>query len=173
MIVLGIDPGLSNTGWGVVETRGSLSRARAYGDIHTSSTDAIDVRLGIIFREVRAVIERYDPGAVAVEKVFFGQNSRSAIATAQARGAALAACAELGRSVGEYSPAEIKQAVTGVGSADKRQMTFMMRTLLALDHDPKPDHAADALAAALCYAHTAQSGAAIAARGQGVERNRP
>ncbi len=153
MVILGIDPGLAHTGWGVVETRGSLCRARAYGCIETDSATPVDARLGAIFREIARVISRYEPSAVAIEKIYFGQNAKSAIATAQARGAALAACSVAGCPVGEYAPAEIKQSVTGAGSADKFQMTFMVRRLLALDHDPRPDHAADALAAAICHAH--------------------
>lgn len=157
MIVLGIDPGLAHTGWGVVERRGNLCRAHAYGDVATDAKEALDGRLGCIFREITQVIGEFLPDAVAIEKVFFGVNTQSAIATAQARGAALAACSIAGCPVGEYAPTEIKIAVTGVGSADKRQMIFMIRRLLDLDHDPTPDHAADALAAAVCHAHLSRT----------------
>ena len=162
MIILGIDPGLAHTGWGVVETRGSLVRARAYGCIASSADEPIDMRLGRIFREISQVIEAYGPTDLAIEKIFFGQNARSAIPTAQARGAAIAACAASGLTVGEYSPAEIKQAIVGTGAAEKEQVTYMVRHVLALDHDPKPDHAADALAAAVCHAHLARSKAMAA-----------
>ena len=94
---------------------------------------------------------------MAVESIYFGANTRSAIWTAHARGAAIAACAAAGVEVGEYTPMQIKQAVVGTGSADKHQVTFMVRELLALDHDTKPDHCADALAAAVCHAHVARS----------------
>ena len=98
MIILGIDPGLAHTGWGVVETRGSLVRARAYGCIASSADEPIDMRLGRIFREISQVIEAYGPTDLAIEKIFFGQNARSAIPTAQARGAAIAACAASGQT---------------------------------------------------------------------------
>ena len=153
MIILGIDPGLANTGWGSVETRGSLCRARAYGCVTTSSHDPIQERLGKIFNEISDAIERFGPTQLAIEKIFFGDNARSAISTAQARGAAIVACAQAGLEVGEYTPMQIKQAVVGTGGADKRQVIYMVRNVLALDHDPRPDHAADALAAAVCQAN--------------------
>ena len=157
MVILGVDPGLANTGWGVIETRGSVARARAYGCVSTASDEKIDARLGKITSELHRVIEAYEPAELAIENVYFARNERSAIATAQARGAAIVACSERGLEVGEYTPMQIKQAVTGTGTADKDQVTFMVRRLLALDHDPSPDHAADALAAALCHAHTQSS----------------
>ena len=153
MVILGIDPGLANTGWGVVETRGSVCRARAYGCVSTSSSESIDRRLGKIYEGIANAIETYAPSQLAIEKIFFGENSRSALATAHARGAALVAAAEAGLELGEYTPMQIKQAVVGTGSADKRQDIFMVRSILALDHDPRPDHCADALAAAICHAN--------------------
>ena len=153
MVILGIDPGLANTGWGVVETRGPLCRTRAYGCVTTSSKESISERLGKIYEEIRGAIERFGPTQLAIEKVFFGENVRSAIATAQARGAAIVACSQAGLEVGEYTPMQIKQAVVGTGSADKRQVIYMVRNVLALDHDPRPDHCADALAAAVCHAN--------------------
>ena len=153
MIILGIDPGLAHTGWGVVETRGPVCRARAYGCVTTRSSQSIDQRLGLIYDEVARVIEAYHPTHLAIEKIFFGENVRSAIATAQARGVAIVACANAGLTVGEYTPMQIKQAVVGTGAADKYQVIYMVRNILALDHDPHPDHAADALAAAVCHAN--------------------
>jgi crossover junction endodeoxyribonuclease RuvC len=153
VIILGIDPGLANTGWGVVETRGALCRARAYGCVSTAASESIDQRLGRIFAEVARAIETYHPTQLAIEKIFFGDNTRSALATAQARGAAIVACAQAGLEVGEYTPMQIKQAIVGTGAADKRQVIYMVRNVLALDHDPRPDHAADALAAAVCHAN--------------------
>lgn len=151
MVVLGIDPGLANTGWGVVETKGPMLRARAYGCVTTRANEPIDQRLGRIFREVGEVISRYRPTELSVENVYFGENTKSAIATAQARGVAIVACSAAGLRVGEYTPMQIKQAVVGTGAANKRQVTYMVRNILALDHDPRPDHAADALAAAVCH----------------------
>ena len=95
----------------------------------------------------------YHPQEAAIEGIYFGVNVRSAIPTAHARGAAMVACSLCGVEVGEYTPMQIKQAVVGTGSADKYQVTYMVRTLLHLDHDPKPDHAADALACAICHAN--------------------
>lgn len=153
MIILGIDPGLAHTGWGVIETRGNLCRARAYGCVTTKASEPIDQRLGRIFDDLSETIELYHPTQLAIEKIFFGENSRSAIATAHARGVAIVACAQNGLALGEYTPMQIKQAVVGTGSADKYQVIFMVRTILGLDHDPRPDHCADALAAAICHAH--------------------
>ena len=157
MIILGIDPGLAHTGWGVIETRGSVCRARAYGCVTTRSSEPIDQRLGTIYDEVARVIEAYRPTHLAIEKIFFGENVRSAIATAQARGVAIVACARAGLEVGEYTPMQIKQAVVGMGGADKYQVIYMVRHVLALDHDPHPDHAADALAAAICHANLSRT----------------
>ncbi|MBR3316739.1 MAG: crossover junction endodeoxyribonuclease RuvC [Atopobiaceae bacterium] len=153
MIILGVDPGLAHTGWGVVETRGSLCRARAYGCVTTKASQPLAERLGAIFNELSEAIERFGPTQLAIEKVFFGDNVRSAMATAQARGVAIVACANAGLEVGEYTPMQIKQAVVGTGAADKRQVIYMVRNVLALDHDPRPDHAADALACAVCHAN--------------------
>lgn len=153
MIVLGIDPGLAHTGWGVVETRGSVCRARAYGCVTTASDESLDRRLGRIFDEVSDAIDTFSPTDLAIEKIFFGENQRSAIATAHARGVAIVACARHGLRMGEYTPMQIKQAVVGTGAADKRQVIYMVRNILNLDHDPRPDHCADALAAAVCHAN--------------------
>ncbi|ERL08166.1 crossover junction endodeoxyribonuclease RuvC [Olsenella profusa] len=153
MVILGIDPGLAHTGWGIIETRGATCRTRAYGCIASDTSLDLARRLGRIYDEVSRVIVAYAPSELAIEKVFFGKNTRSAIATAHARGAAIVACAEAGLQMGEYTPMQIKQAVVGTGSADKRQVIFMVRTILSLDHDPRPDHCADALAAAVCHAN--------------------
>ncbi len=153
MVILGIDPGLANTGWGIVEERRGEVRCRAYGCIETSAGSDLATRLHRIASELSAVVERYHPQQAAVEGIYFGVNVRSAIPTAHARGVALVACSLCGVEVGEYTPMQIKQAVVGTGSADKAQVTYMVRTLLHLDHDPRPDHAADALACAVCHAH--------------------
>jgi crossover junction endodeoxyribonuclease RuvC len=153
VVILGIDPGLANTGWGVVEARGTECRARAYGCVHTTPEDPLPTRLKTIHDELSQVIDRYGPTEMAIEEIFFCANAQSAIATAQARGAALVACATLGLSIGEYTPMQIKQAVAGTGAADKRQVQYMVKTLLHLEQEPKPDHCADALAAAICHAH--------------------
>lgn len=155
MIILGIDPGLANTGWGVVERAGDRCRCLAYGCITTPAGAPVASRLRTIHDEVQRVIERYAPAACAVESVFFGTNAKSAFATGQARGVALLATSDAALPLGEYSPVQIKSVVAGSGSADKAQVTYMVRAFLSLDHDPRPDHAADALAAAICHAHLA------------------
>ena len=169
MVILGIDPGLAHTGWGVVETRGSLARARAYGCVATKADEPIDVRLGRIYDQIARVIETYHPEHLAIESIYFGENTRSASATAQARGVAIVACVRGGLTVGEYTPMQIKQAVVGTGSADKHQVTYMVRSILELDHDPKPDHAADALAAAVCHTNLSRT---VARTEQTIARRR-
>ena len=153
VIILGIDPGLANTGWGVVERTGSKLRCVAYGCIQTGAREELAQRLTRIHDDVRDVISRYNPTECAVESVFFGTNAKSAFATGQARGVALLATAGARLVLGDYSPVQIKSAVVGSGTADKAQVQYMVRVMLGLDHEPKPDHAADALAAAITHAN--------------------
>lgn len=151
--IMGIDPGLANTGWGVIEVLGSKKRCLAYGCFSTSTSDPIDTRLKQIHDGLRGVIARYHPTELGIESIYFASNVKSAIATGQARGAALVAVASEGLRVGEYTPLQIKQTVVGTGAADKKQVQYMVRVILGLDHEPRPDHAADALGAAICHAH--------------------
>lgn len=171
-IVLGIDPGLANTGWGIVSQQGSRLVCLAYGCVSTDAATPLAQRLRIIHEQVGAVIERYRPACVGIETVWFGQNITAAFATGQARGAALVACAEGNLDVGEFTPRQIKMAVVGTGSAEKDQVQYMVRKLLALDHDPKPDHASDALAAAICYTTHDGLGGGSAASGAGARASR-
>ena len=150
-VILGIDPGLANTGWGVVRQLGSQLTCQAYGCVSTPATLTLAERLSKIHDQIAAVIERYEPTCVGIETVWFGQNITAAFDTGQARGAALVACAKAGLDVGEFAPRQIKLAVVGTGSADKSQIQYMVKQLLGLEAQPKPDHAADALAAAICY----------------------
>ncbi|NPD31642.1 crossover junction endodeoxyribonuclease RuvC [Eggerthellaceae bacterium zg-1084] len=150
-VVLGIDPGLAHTGWGVVHQRGSNLSCVAYGCVATPAQHELSQRLAKIYQQVGAVIARFRPEAVGIETVWFGSNVTAAFATGQARGAALVACAQAGLDVGEFSPSQIKISVVGTGSAEKEQVQYMMRHILGLQRDPQPDHAADALAAAVCY----------------------
>ena len=149
--ILGIDPGLANTGWGVVRQSGSRLTCLAYGCVTTPTEQPLAERLAKIHEQIGAVIEKYKPSCLGIETVWFGQNITAAFATGQARGAALVACAQGGLDVGEFSPRQIKLAVVGTGSADKAQVQYMVKQLLGLEVEPKPDHAADALAAAICY----------------------
>lgn len=150
-IILGIDPGLANTGWGIVHQRGSRLTCLAYGCVSTSAETPLAQRLAKIHEQIGAVAKRYEPTCAGIETVWFGQNITAAFATGQARGAALVACANAGLDVGEFSPKQIKLAVVGAGGASKEQVQYMVKQLLSLDAAPKPDHAADALAAAICY----------------------
>lgn len=152
-IILGIDPGLAHTGWGVVQQAGSQLSCVAYGCVATSSRDALAARLAKINEQIAAVIAKYQPTALGIESVWFGENTSSAFATGQARGAALVACA--GLEVAEFTPRQIKLAIVGTGTAEKEQVQFMVQKLLGLPAPPEPDHAADALAAAICF--TSQS----------------
>ncbi len=150
-IVLGIDPGLANTGWGIVRQQGSRLECLAYGCVSTPPEQPLATRLGKIHQQIEAVIRRFKPTCCGIETVWFGQNITAAFATGQARGAALVACADHGIDVGEYTPRQIKLAVVGTGSAEKEQVQYMVKHLLAFDATPNPDHASDALAAAICY----------------------
>jgi len=149
--ILGIDPGLANTGWGIVQQTGSRLSCVAYGCITTPTSMPLEQRLAKIHEQIGAVSEHYRPSCVGIETVWFGQNITAAFATGQARGAALVACANAGLKVGEFTPRQIKLAVVGTGTAEKAQVQYMVKQLLNLEVVPKPDHAADALAAAICY----------------------
>lgn len=161
-IILGIDPGLANTGWGIVSQRGPRLACVAYGCVSTPKELPLAQRLHKIHEQMGAVIARFGPSCVGIETVWFGVNVQSAFATGQARGAALVACAAAGLEVAEFTPSQIKLAVVGTGSAEKAQVQYMVRQVLALDAEPEPDHAADALAAAICYTTHAASALAQA-----------
>lgn len=150
-IILGIDPGLAHTGWGVVSQDGPRLACVAYGCVSTAASDPLGRRLLKVHDQIGAVVRRFRPTCVGIETVWFGNNVTAAFATGQARGAALVACAEGGLEVGEFSPSQIKLAVVGTGSAEKEQVQYMVGQLLRLTEPPSPDHAADALAAAICY----------------------
>lgn len=150
-IIMGIDPGLAHTGWGIVRQEGVRLECLAYGCVTTNPGQALPDRLNKIFEQVGAVIERFEPESLGIETVWFGENVTAAFGTGQARGAALVACARGGLNVGEYTPTEIKAAVVGNGTADKAQIGYMVTQILGLESTPRPDHAADALAAAICY----------------------
>jgi crossover junction endodeoxyribonuclease RuvC len=170
LVILGIDPGLANTGWGLVECEGNRFACRGFGCISSSSDEPIARRLERIHRSLVRLIELERPSECAVENVYFSTNVRTAFATGQARGVALLATAGDGLVIEEYGPSEIKQAVTGDGRADKRQIGFMVKTILGLEEEPDSDHAADALAVAICHANsrTARSLARSGPAGRGA-----
>jgi crossover junction endodeoxyribonuclease RuvC len=153
MFVLGIDPGLSRCGYGIVEQSSSRRRQRAVtvGVMRTDPADAVPHRLVQIRDDVRALLSEHQPDAVAVERVLFQVNVRTAIPVAQAAGVVMVEAHSAGCEVVEYSPNEIKQAVTGMGGADKAQVQRMVQTLLSLHKPLRPADAADALAVALCH----------------------
>lgn len=153
MIILGIDPGLANTGWGVVECAGNSYRCVSHGCVCTQAEEGTAPRLKAIHDRIALLIAQHRPDEAAIESIYFNVNVRTAFATGQARGAALLATADAGLPVGEYGPSEIKSAVVGSGTADKRQVGYMVRSILGMAEEPKPDHAADALAVAITHAN--------------------
>ncbi len=155
MLVLGIDPGTAITGYGLVTDQGAGTVAVAHGVITTPSDLPLPDRLVLLQRALRALIDQYRPDHAAVEELFFNKNVRTALAVGHARGVIMLTLAQAGVRIFEYTPLEVKQAVTGSGRADKRQMQQMVTLLLGLDQIPKPDDAADALAIAVCHLHSA------------------
>lgn len=155
--VFGVDPGTATTGYGIVRelADGSL-QAVAHGVIETPPGLPMPQRLQRLYDEITELIARYRPGGGAVEALFFQKNVKTAITVGQGRGVALLALAQADIPIGEYTPLEIKQAVAGYGGADKRQVQEMVKMLLNLEHPPKPDDAADALAVAICHLHSAR-----------------
>ncbi|HSZ13984.1 MAG TPA: crossover junction endodeoxyribonuclease RuvC [Solirubrobacteraceae bacterium] len=161
MIVLGIDPGLASTGYGVVERRGSRLLALDGGVISTRSELALERRLADIHAAVDALLDEHRPDAVALEELYFGQNVRTAFAVGQARGVVLLAAGQHGLPCAGYTPQKVKSAVCGSGRAQKDQVARMVQALLALAEEPRPDHAADALAVAICHANCAPLASAL------------
>ncbi len=151
--ILGIDPGSRITGYGLIDSDGMHSRHVASGCIRVGD-DPWPQRLGSIFREVREVVQQYRPQELAIEQVFFARNAASALKLGQARGAAICAALSVGVEVHEYSPKSVKQAVVGTGGADKVQVQHMIKVILSMNEDPAEDQA-DALAVAVCHAHSA------------------
>ena len=155
MIIIGIDPGTAATGYGAItSTAAGKLQLLAYGVISTSPKIADHHRLSQLHDELGALFARFEPPEVAVEQLFFTNNAKTAIAVGQARGVALLAAANAGCDVREYTPLQVKQAVVGYGAARKAQVQYMVKAILALSEIPKPDDAADALAVAICHAHS-------------------
>jgi len=157
MIILGIDPGLAIVGWGVIEYKNARFRTIAYGSVQTPAGTRTEERLRRIFDGIGELIQRYKPDAVAVEELFFNTNITTGIRVAEARGVILLAAERAGVSIYEYTPLQVKQAVVGYGRAEKKQVITMVTMLLGLPKPPKPDDTADALAIAICHAHSGAS----------------
>ena len=153
--ILGIDPGLAGTGWGVLDDIDGKVKYIDHGVIVTKADSTRSCRLFFILQSVRAIIEKYNPTEAAVETLYFGRNVTSAIPVAEARGVISACIAEKEIFLHEFTPNAIKAGVTGSASAEKKQVQEMVKIILDLEKIPKPDHAADALAAAICAVNSA------------------
>jgi crossover junction endodeoxyribonuclease RuvC len=162
MIVLGIDPGTANTGYGVVESSGSRLRALAGGVIATRAGVPLERRLADIHAHVGELLDLHAPEAIAIEELYFGANARTAFAVGQARGVVLLAAGQRGIPSRSYTPQQVKAAVCGHGGAPKDQVGRMVARLLALDETPSPDHVSDAFAVAICELNRAPLERAVA-----------
>lgn len=154
MIILGLDPGTATTGYGVIRMTNFKITAVAYGCIITKPDMEMPQRLEVIYNDLGQIIQQYRPDEVAIEKLFFGRNVTNGIMVGQARGVLLLRLAQAGLTIGEYTPMQVKQALVGFGHAEKKQVQYMVQNFLKLPELPKPDDAADALAIAICHAHS-------------------
>ncbi len=154
MVVLGIDPGTATTGFGVIRVEGSRVRTLDVGVILTPAKDPLPQRLHSIYDGVNTLMDTHRPDTVATERLFFGRNETNALSVGRAIGVVLLAIAQRGLPWAEYTPMQVKIAVTGYGGADKQQVQYMVTRLLGLKETPRPDDAADALAIAVCHAHS-------------------
>jgi crossover junction endodeoxyribonuclease RuvC len=157
MIILGIDPGYAIVGYGVIKYEKSKYITLDYGAVTTPAKTAFTSRLERIYDGVSEIMTKWKPQAVSVEELFFNSNTKTAIDVAQARGVILLAAVKCGVPLFEYTPLQVKQAVVGYGRAEKKQVMEMTRMLLGLEKVPKPDDTADALAMAICHAHSSGS----------------
>jgi crossover junction endodeoxyribonuclease RuvC len=162
MIVLGIDPGTANTGYGVVQRRGGRLFALDGGVITTRPEAPMQIRLANIHRRVCELLDEHHVTVLAMEDIYFGRNATSAFGVGQARGVVMLAAGQRRLPCVSYTPQQVKYAVCGSGRAEKDQVARMVQTLLALENVPRPDHAADALAIAICHANGAPHAAAVA-----------
>ena len=178
MILVGIDPGTATTGYGVIEKRGDRVSYLACGVISTPPEDDAPARLKTIYDQFNALLDQYRPEAVATERLFFTNNVTTGIPVGRALGVILLTLAQRSLPWREYTPTEVKSAIVGTGRAEKKQVQFMVTRLLGLTEVPKPDDAADALAIAICHAHSVRLGApasvpdsAVPARGASVVKH--
>lgn len=157
MIILGIDPGLAIIGWGVVEYKASRFRTIAYGALRTPAGIPTEDRLSLIYDGMKQLLETYHPDVMSVEELFFTNNITTGIRVAEARGVILLAARQAKVPMEEYTPPQVKQAVVGYGNAEKAQVMAMVTRILGLKEIPRPDDTADALALAICHAHSGAS----------------
>ncbi len=159
MIILGLDPGLATMGYGVIEKQKNDNNvALDYGVVLTPKNESLPVRLAMLEEGVNKILNKYKPDEIAVEELFFVKNITTGIPVAHARGVMLLTCIKYCGKLYEYTPNQIKMSLTGYGRADKIQMQHVVTSLLHLKKVPRPDDAADALAVALCHAHTSRFG---------------
>lgn len=151
MRILGIDPGLAIVGYGIIDVEGNKNKIVDYGVIETDSKSDLPTRLEEIFNLITQLLENYRPDELAIEELFFSKNVKTALSVGHARGVEILACKLYGLEAYEYTPLQIKQAITGFGRADKKQVQYMVKNLLNLKEIPKPDDASDALAVALTH----------------------
>ncbi len=161
MMILGIDPGYAIVGYGLIDYRNNHFAVVDYGAILTDAGTPFNERLEKIYDSLTAIIERYKPEAMSVEKVFYNSNAKTVIDVSQARGVIMLAAQKNKVPVFEYTPLQVKQSVVGYGRAEKKQIQEMTRRILALEKIPKPDDTADALAMAICHAHSSGSLSAV------------
>ena len=154
MLILGIDPGIGRTGWGVIEVQKSKIKAQSYGCIETFLKDSLEQRLVQLYEEINKIINEHKPDALAIEELFFNTNAKTALIVGQARGVVLLAAAQKNLPVAVYTPLQVKIAVTGYGRAEKGQVEKMIMTLLQISKKPKYDDISDALAVALTHAYS-------------------
>jgi crossover junction endodeoxyribonuclease RuvC len=154
--ILGIDPGYAILGFGIIEMKGNKFSLIDYGTINTDVSMEMPDRLVQIYSGLMEIIEKYKPDEVAIEELFFNQNTKTAMMVSQARGVAILAIANSLLETHEYTPLQVKQGIVGYGRADKKQVQIMVKNILNLLENPKPDDAADALAIAICHGHTAE-----------------
>ena len=157
MIILGIDPGYAIVGCGVIDYSNNHFKVLEYCAVTTPAGLPFNRRLEIIYDDVTALIQRTKPEAMAIEKLFFNSNQKTVIDVGQARGALVLAAQKCGLDIFEYTPLQVKQSVVGYGRAEKKQVQEMTRVILGLEKIPKPDDVADALAMAICHAHSSGS----------------
>ena len=153
MVILGIDPGYAIIGYGVIDTN-AKDMVLDYGAITTPKEDTLPIRLESIEASLKYLFDKYKPDVVAIEELFYFKNQKTVIQVAQARGVIILVCQKYCGNIYEYTPLQIKQALTGQGRAEKAQVQYMVKAILGLDSIPKPDDAADALAVAICHSQT-------------------
>jgi len=161
MVIMGIDPGFAITGYGIIKYEGNRFSVLEYGAITTGADARFPERLLLLSNRLEELISLYKPDAISVEELFFNKNIKTALAAAHGRGVALLAASRSGAGVFEYTPLQVKQAVVGYGRAEKSQIQQMVKVILNLEKVPKPDDVADALAVAICHAHSHRMGTII------------